>query len=416
MKKLYSVFNKLSLALLFIIISIAAIGQNTYSGNVLYHGNPEKPVHSVTVTIQNPATGYSQNTVTDADGYFELTNIPYGSFSITAETTLPAGGVELNDAFLVMLHLFNFITLEDYQAIAADVNDNGMIDWGDYWNILIDWIMYQLPFNNDPWLFDTLEYTFAQSKDGQSVGGNELGSTCSGDIEGSFIIEDDKEKSSLLVSNTLDVTPGEIFDITFTATENMDLAAVYMGIKYNDEILTVLDYETQPADMEFQTEEMNGMLGFNWMADNTSSSISITKDQPFITLTVKVNENTQPQEVNFSLDDESGYIALNSKKVYTTKMITQSINIQEQTSPTGINQLENIVSLYPNPASDYIVIETQQINEAFILSDLNGKVVLNTRLNKNKNNIDIRNQAPGYYFYQIGSGTTAKNGKIIITR
>lgn len=413
MKKLYSILTKTAIVVALSLISFTTIGQNTFSGNVLYHGNPVNPIHSVVVTIQDLNNTYIQSVTTDDEGYFELTNIPYGSFTISAETELPAGGIELSDAFMVMMHMFGVISLEGYPATAADVNNNGMIDWGDYWDILIGWIMYQFPFNNDPWLFDAFEYTFTQSKDGQSVGGNELGATCSGDIGGSYIIDDDKEKSSILTGETITAVPGETIDVTFTATEDLNLAGLYLGIQYDESIVTILDYETNPADMEYRTEEIDGMLGFNWMSNENLDALNISKNDEVITLTIKIAEDANPQEIPFTLDDESAYIAADGKSQNTIQLLCQHVNIIEKETATSIDEATTKVSMYPNPATEYIVVEAQNQN-TLTIRDLTGKAVISTYVNGNAT-IDVRDLAPGYYFYQLtnqNNETTA--GKLLI--
>ncbi len=419
MKKLYSIITKTAIVVSLSLISLVTLGQNTFSGNVLYHGNPDNPVHSVTITAQNADNTYIQTVVTDENGYFELTNIPYGTITFNAATDLSQGGIELSDAFLVMLHMYNFINLEGYQAIAADVNANGIIDWGDYWNILIDWIMYQLPFASDPWLFDSMEYTFAPSKDGVTVGGNELGATCSGDIGGSYIILDDDKntpKSTILATETINALPGEIVDVTFTTTKNLDLVGLYFGIKYDASVVTVIDYETNPSGMEYRTEEIDGMLGFNWMAGKEFKTLNINKNETFITLTVKIADDADPQAVIFTLDEESAYISANGKSQHTTELLTQAVNIIEKETATSIEEEINTVSVYPNPATEYIIVEAQNHNNQFIIRDLTGKAVLSTTVSGQKT-IDVSSLASGYYFYQMqNSNNDIITGKILISK
>jgi len=416
MKKLYSIFAGLFIITLSL-FATTATAQNTFSGNVLYHGNADNPIPSVTVTIQNADNTFIQSVVTDDNGYYELTNIPYGTFTILAETELPAGGVELSDAFMVMFHMFGFINLEGYQAIAADVNNNGNIDWGDYWDILIDWLIYQLPFNNEPWLFDSMEYTFTPSKDGQSVGGNELGATCSGDICGSYILDDDKEKSTVVSNQTINVLPGETVEVSFYASETIDVAALYMGIKYDADVVTIEEYETNPAEMEYRAEEADGLLGFNWMTGQDMESLHIEKDNAIITLYVTVNENAQPQEVVFSLDDESAYITADGKSENTTKLVSQSINVLNKETTTSLNNFEESVSIYPNPATDILFVEAQNQNSTFTVRDLTGKAVISVLLDDTKSAIDVTNLSPGYYIYQIENiNSVLSTGKVLITK
>lgn len=68
------------LKVIFIFISISALGQNTIIGTVVVDGEP-LPFANVYITSLN------KGTTTDDDGNFSLTNIPNGSFTISASYT-----------------------------------------------------------------------------------------------------------------------------------------------------------------------------------------------------------------------------------------------------------------------------------------------------------------------------------------
>ena len=68
-----------------------------------------------------------------------------------------------------------------------------------------------------------------------------------------------------------------------------------------------------------------------------------------------------------------------------------------------INYSQMHVNIFPNPATDYIQItsELPLENTLFKLSDLNGKILLNTILHNGSNTINIKNIPSGLYFYSI---------------
>ena len=74
----------------------------------------------------------------------------------------------------------------------------------------------------------------------------------------------------------------------------------------------------------------------------------------------------------------------------------------------------NGVVIYPNPASDYINIQTDNPGTIRMakLSDWNGKTVLSIGHLPNDSRIDIKGMAPGIYvltiFYQDGSKESYK--------
>jgi hypothetical protein len=70
---------------------------------------------------------------------------------------------------------------------------------------------------------------------------------------------------------------------------------------------------------------------------------------------------------------------------------------------------EEILSVYPNPATDFLHIERQaESEEDFILYDINGRVVLEQKLFSENEKIDLSEIKPGIYFYKTGNSKSAK--------
>lgn len=72
-------------------------------------------------------------------------------------------------------------------------------------------------------------------------------------------------------------------------------------------------------------------------------------------------------------------------------------------------QLENQVSLYPNPASTFINIELEDITaNRYSILDINGKILQSEKILDNKTTINISNLDSGIYFMHI----TTDKGKV----
>jgi hypothetical protein len=60
------------------------------------------PLPGVTMTVTNPATGFTRNTVSDADGSFRFPGLPVGKYSVKADltgfATVTVEGVEVDVA------------------------------------------------------------------------------------------------------------------------------------------------------------------------------------------------------------------------------------------------------------------------------------------------------------------------------
>jgi hypothetical protein len=85
---------------------------------------------------------------------------------------------------------------------------------------------------------------------------------------------------------------------------------------------------------------------------------------------------------------------------------------------TGVknNELEEIISVYPNPATDYVFIKIklQDIPCYFELSNIQGKLTMKNKLDLNESVININNIDNGIYIYRLLLGDKIiKTGKII---
>ena len=99
--------------------------------------------------------------------------------------------------------------------------------------------------------------------------------------------------------------------------------------------------------------------------------------------------------------------ALSEEGVYSFAETFKSIFITSgclhtEVSPIIKNTNTNLFKLYPNPASGYIVIETDQ-NDFVSIVDLSGSQVLTECVNEGKNTIDISLIPAGIYCLSIGN-------------
>lgn len=65
---------------------------------------------------------------------------------------------------------------------------------------------------------------------------------------------------------------------------------------------------------------------------------------------------------------------------------------------------ETNISVFPNPAADFISIANLKENKTFIIYDVSGKKLLEKELSTTDNQIDISQLATGTYFLNYGSG------------
>ncbi|MCD4789527.1 MAG: thiol protease/hemagglutinin PrtT [Bacteroidales bacterium] len=87
----------------------------------------------------------------------------------------------------------------------------------------------------------------------------------------------------------------------------------------------------------------------------------------------------------------------------------------------GSHSRENMFTIYPNPASDYLIVDLKDINAKsveIILFDLSGKQVLTKRIFNHSNN-DIKFKLPelsGTFILQVKSGAINYNRKVVLLK
>lgn len=91
-----------------------------------------------------------------------------------------------------------------------------------------------------------------------------------------------------------------------------------------------------------------------------------------------------------------------------TNQITINVN-----ACTGINELDNSVFvIYPNPAKNFVTVESTSILHYEIYNSIGEKVAIGT-INEKQNQIDISNLSKGVYIIQLNDGKTKGVKRII---
>ena len=80
----------------------------------------------------------------------------------------------------------------------------------------------------------------------------------------------------------------------------------------------------------------------------------------------------------------------------------------------NIADLNSLISIYPNPTVNQIIISNNSSQQIEIsITNINGKIIFNETTNSNKYSIDLQGNNPGIYFISIRTETEIINKKII---
>jgi hypothetical protein len=82
----------------------------------------------------------------------------------------------------------------------------------------------------------------------------------------------------------------------------------------------------------------------------------------------------------------------------------------------GINnfELNSKIKIYPNPTTNNVTIDLQDLENASVeVSDINGRVLFSQRLNNNSNQIKIDNLSSGMYLFKVNSNQGIQTSKVM---
>ncbi len=90
-------------------------------------------------------------------------------------------------------------------------------------------------------------------------------------------------------------------------------------------------------------------------------------------------------------------------------------NVSDCTGLDALSILAQQVIVYPNPASDYIVIKNADKSMNYELVDVAGKIILSNQIISNTNEVNLKQYSPGIYFLNIKdeNNTVLKSIKVI---
>ncbi len=86
---------------------------------------------------------------------------------------------------------------------------------------------------------------------------------------------------------------------------------------------------------------------------------------------------------------------------------------------TGVDEVtsNNQISIYPNPANNFLTIELATANQILNVFDLTGKLVATNNLSEEVNTINISNLENGFYVYTlVNENNIATTGNFVVSR
>ncbi|OQB31320.1 MAG: Leucine Rich repeats (2 copies) [Bacteroidetes bacterium ADurb.Bin174] len=89
-------------------------------------------------------------------------------------------------------------------------------------------------------------------------------------------------------------------------------------------------------------------------------------------------------------------VAADTEKIYGAEKMFITID------PVGIENITQAVTLYPNPANNVIMVETEAIGSTITITDLSGRTVMTATVTDSKTTLDIHHLSAGTYVARVG--------------
>jgi len=145
-------------------------------------------------------------------------------------------------------------------------------------------------------------------------------------------------------------------------------------------------YETEMQEVNFSSGETIMLYGHGGNGVNNSSSYHWKSEN--ITLILAVNDYSSPNAIASLYADLLCYI-------HDNLLIIDAIDVDPG---------EAQITVYPNPASQYLTIEVKDLPETenwVILRDIGGRIIYQEKFLNSRTEIPLTGMKPGVYFYEV---------------
>jgi len=371
--------------------------------------NIESFSNLVTVeTIMNrpvPDVQLTQTIITDEDGNATVEDNDLLSPYLSDD---PKNGLDIVDLFIMRQDILGINNMNDLQVIAADVDQNSAVTTLDL--VLVERVILGIDTElSSEWWFADKPNSIGLAPKAQYI------AIKPGDVNDSALLGENNfsQDGDITYKDQL-INAGEIIKVPFFVTEEMMSYGMELSFTIDNAALEV-DEILSPyfGNSVTYSQNENGVLNVVIMDKDSGEPQEINTEQALFQITFQALQNTviswsfnlNENRSSFSIDENQDLVLFG--EVVVGEIIS------------GLDDLEELkgVSVYPNPASDIINIESSDniLSEGFILNMVNsaGQLVLSSN---RATQLDVSNLSPGMYYYTIVQADKLAKGKIIIAR
>ncbi len=408
MKKL-TAFSGLIAVLLILCSPLKA--QEQIAGHTFYNNDESVPMPGSYVYLINQAGDTVSDCITDVNGAFTMPFPGPGTYLLTTSTNINPGGIDFEDSFLIMLHLFGLHDFTDIEAVAADVNGSGNITWSDYWTIVIGWFVNGYPFPAGEWGYSEISFIVGAKEDPPAGGGNnggggndppefddiDLGMISIGDCSGGYSPVLLKETNSIsLMQTEIECAGNQFVEIPIRVTDPIAITGMALAFNYDSKLMRIVDIE---SEYKINYAIKNGQVRVSWIDDEAKAHM-LSPNQTIMKIKAKTNPGFSAGSVaELKNTVESHFIDANGIRIPYAQLKSAKL------VSDGSNSV--VSGIYPNPANNYAFIDISTKLESSLsihFYDISGKLVQQLEENPQSAGViklNLEKLPKGSYFYTI---------------
>ena len=410
--KINSTLIKIFASILLVVAPLSFLAKTSYKGQVVYNNKNQTPLKGVEVVLKNLDGTVVATQYTDEKGKYKFEDIEESVYVLDADYDAEPGGVDIRDLFLIVKHLWGIKNLEGISYVASDVDGSGKIDWNDYWDFLVGWLINGRDFKAGKWVFQ--ERTIDLNGTEMKVGNGDL-MLSTGDGDGGYEpgVKNSPVGVELSSLGVIPVSKDNFYEIPVHYTGQKSIGGMSLVFNYSEDVI-IEAVSSQIDNLNYSFED--GSLRISWLNTNNGINV-IDNNKPLFTIKTRLANELIEASI-FSLNNESQLINLEGLTIHDTSL-TMPIIESELEAP-------ELKDIYPNPVRDNAKIEYKLVHDSDVILSIfntNGQKItelVNTVQSAGEYQIEFNvnnfNLSSGMYVYRLdcSGGQVFSDSKMLI--
>lgn len=378
-----------------LVFSLPLYSNVDVKGTVNYHNENKTPLGGINVLLKDLNGNIIAQELSTDDGEFIFKDVIPGTYKLTATSDKIFDLVDLADAHLLLGYLLNNIELDEMQLLAADLNQDKIVDWQDFAGFMNGWFVNEERQRIGELIFQEREIIVedAQFKSEPMIEGAAGGDTDPPVRDIKPVMKNLNKNFEVVFSensSTMD-SDDQKYPIYFKSDSKISgfmlVFNIQEGIEYVQDVL---------SSYEINYSIANNQVRISWI---NYKNETVDEGIPVISFLIDAQK---AEQIKLEVDKSSHIIDENGKKVQAEIILPLLINKENE---------NELAPIYPNPVSESATIEYSINNDYYVSLELyntSGQLI-SSLVSKNQSsgkyrvkiNTQLLNLKSGNYIYRL---------------